>query len=208
MHRADIIGGDAGVYGEICAGVYIPKSCVVPMSSGGGGGTMLPTKKTAEDFMRVYIDSDMSQSTGLRVSTGSYAIGADYMVEIRGLCCEISSVTLNIYEDGDWSELSVQVDAAKDESRMEIGVPSSVIGGASQIDFVIETTDWSGDTDTAPTEAYEITMRTWAVDSSGPTSTATQTSNQRKVFQDGANFWSFYIEMDPTRYTPTARTGA
>ncbi|MCU0860670.1 MAG: hypothetical protein MUE55_08825, partial [Thermoplasmata archaeon] len=119
----------------------------------------------------------------------------------------IASVTVRSYDDDGWVLLTSQAEAAKDESRMEVGVASSVIGGASQIDFIIETTDWCGERDTAPNEEYDLVMRTWAVDSSGPTSTATQSSNQRKVFQDGANFWSFYVDGSDTIYAYSSNGG-
>jgi hypothetical protein len=141
------------------------------------------------------------------MAAGEYAIGADYMIEVSGLCCDIASVTVRSYDDDGWVLLTSQAEAAKDESRMEVGVASSVIGGASQIDFIIETTDWCGERDTAPNEEYDLVMRTWAVDSSGPTATATQSSNQRKVFQDGANFWSFYVDGSDTIYAHSSDGG-
>jgi predicted secreted protein with PEFG-CTERM motif len=141
------------------------------------------------------------------MAAGEYAIGADYMIEVSGLCCDIASVTVRSYDDDGWVLLTSQAEAAKDESRMEVGVASSVIGGASQIDFIIETTDWCGERDTAPNEEYDLVMRTWAVDSSGPTATATQSSNQRKVFQDGANFWSFYVDTSDTIYAYSSDGG-
>ena len=186
------------VYGEICAGTYIPQGCAIP--SGQGGGAVVTARKTAEDFIRVYIDSDRTRSTGRYVSIGSLVIGADYMIEVKGLCREIVSVTVNRYDGTGWVATTAQADAAKDTSRMEIGVESSAIGENPDIDFIIETTDWSGTKDQATDSAYGLGMRTWAIDSSATSSLATESSNQRKIFYDGSNFWSIYFDGSSTVY--------
>jgi hypothetical protein len=136
------------------------------------------------------------------MAAGEYAIGADYMIEVSGLCCDIASVTVRSYDDDGWVLLTSQAEAAKDESRMEVGVASSVIGGASQIDFIIETTDWTGCRDQASDQASAMAMRTWTVQSGSGLST--ESSNQRKVFYDGTNFWSAYFDGSNTVYEYSA----
>jgi hypothetical protein len=124
-------------------------------------------------------------------------IGADYMIETRGLCCEIVSVDAYQYIAGAWARVSVPVDAAKDASRMEIGVPSDAIGDPESFEFLIETTDWCGNTDYASNETLLLSARTWSIHS-GVSQYATSMSYQRKLFHDGTNFWSFYFDGSNT----------
>jgi predicted amidophosphoribosyltransferase len=183
------------VFGEICSGVYVPKDCAVFTSA--GGGAIVPTRKTAEDFARILIDSDQSDATGSLVAVGTLSIGADFMIEIGGVCGEIRSRSVYSYSSGSWSELDVPIQAAKDSSRIEIGVITSSIGDSAGMDFIIETTDWRGKADQA-TNTTDYGIRQWVVDSSTTDEDATSMSYQRKVFYDGVNFWSIYWDGSDT----------
>ncbi|UCE92364.1 MAG: hypothetical protein JSV90_04305 [Methanobacteriota archaeon] len=191
------------VYGELCAGVYIPKSCTIP--SGSGTGPVVTERRTAEDYVRIHIDADHSATTGETMSLGTMTIGADYVIDISGVNCEIESATISAYFAGTWIELSTQAEAEKDERRMEIGVPSVSIGSPTDIDFIIEMTDWRGCQDLASNESTE-TMKGWVVDSS-TSSDATSMSYQRKLFHDGTNFWSIYYDGDDTVYSYSSDDG-
>lgn len=184
------------VLGTLCAGSYVPKTCAVPVSS--GGGTVVPSRRTAEDFLRIFIDSDRSVSSGKTITIGALTIGADQMIEVRGLCREIVSIDAYLYAEGAWTLLAVPVDAAKDVSRLEIGIASHAIGDPEGVDFLMESTDWSGDRDYATNQSIALSMRTWAVDSSGTSQYATSMSYQRKILYDGTSYWSFYFDGSNT----------
>ncbi|MDH3366126.1 MAG: zinc ribbon domain-containing protein, partial [Thermoplasmata archaeon] len=182
------------VFGEICSGVYIPKDCCVYTST--GGGVTAPTRRTAEDFVRIFIDSDESSATGKTMPLGTLTVGADYMIEIGGACGEIRSKSAYAYSSGAWTELDIPVQAAKGSSRMEIGVITASIGDPANMDFVIETSDWRSNQDVAPNESA-VDMRSWVVETEAAVD-ATSMSYQRKVFFDGVNFWSIYSDGSNT----------
>jgi predicted RNA-binding Zn-ribbon protein involved in translation (DUF1610 family) len=185
------------VFGEICSGAYVPKDCAVFTSA--GGGAVVPARRTAEDFARIFIDSDQSETTGNLMTIGTLSIGADFMIEIGGMGGKISSRSVHSHSSGSWEELDVPIQAAKDSSRIEIGVITSSIGDPASLDFIIETTDWRGSGDQT-TNTTEYGTRQWVVDSSTTTQDATSMSYQRKLFHDGTNYWSFYFDGDDTVY--------
>jgi hypothetical protein len=198
------------VLGEMCSGSYVPILKEKP-SGGGGGGVVIPTRKTGEDILNIYIDSDMSTSTGELVSISSKLIGADYKVEVRGLNGNITSRSLLAYAAGHWNYGSGVISAAKDLQRLELSISSSSLNGASSIDYIIETTDWRGRTDIATsvpqgTRAFTggiptgASLDSWVVDAATTSSAATAMSYQRKLFYDGVNFWSFYFDGTNTVY--------
>ncbi|UCE80639.1 MAG: hypothetical protein JSV94_05675 [Methanobacteriota archaeon] len=185
------------VYGDLCSGVYVPKDCAI--STGAGGGTVVPVRKTAQDFTRIFIDSDQSEITGKSTIIGTQVIGADFMIEIGGVCGVICTKSVYSFSSGSWSELDVPIQAAKDTNRIEIGVVTSSIGSPVSMDFIIETTDWRDRGDQA-TNTTDYGIRRWVVDSSTTSQDATSMSYQRKLFYDGTNHWSFYFDGDDTVY--------
>ena len=194
------------VSGEICSGDFVPRIGSKP--SGTGGGTVVPVRRTGENFIRVYIDSDQSTSTGEAVTSGDTPIGADYMIEITGFCGEIKSTTVMMYHTNSWVELGAPVDAAIDASRMEIGVISSSIDASTgPIDFLIISTDWKGNEDIASNETTVLRAKHWLV-ASDSSSEATAMSYQRKMFHDGTNFWSFYYDGTNTVSSNSSDGGA
>jgi hypothetical protein len=193
------------VVGQMCHGTYIPSTISKPHGGGGGGGTVIPSRVTAEDTLRIYIDSDKNSSTGYSYSIGSDHIGADYMVEVKGLYGRIVSSALYMRSQGNWTQSSPAVDAMNDRQRIEIGLASSDIGGKSNISYMIETTSWAGKGDTAspgPSKlrstvssfAGGVGFDTWPIDSNTADAAATAMSYQRKVFYDGTNYWSLYYD--------------
>lgn len=197
------------VHGVMCDGSYVPVIKQIP--SGGGGGIVIPTRKTGEDILRIFIDSDLDQGTGEVMSFSSKVIGADYLLEVRGLEGDIVSRSLLVYSAGQWSYGSATVLAANDEQRIEIGVSATSIGGSSSLDFIVQTTDWRERTDYATavpqgTRAFSgglptgAGLESWIVDGSTTSNAATAMSYQRKLFHDGVNFWSFYWDGTNTLY--------
>ncbi len=196
------------VEGEICIGSFVPMTKSKPVP--GGGGSTVATRKTGEDVTRIYIDSDMSSLTGHMMSVESKVIGADYRIEVRGMNGEVVSAVLHSWTGSLWGLASDELDAEIDRQRMEVSVLSYSIGGAVDIDFIIETTDWRQNRDyVALDEATMLAITgglssvagtlSWAVDDSTSTS-ATSSSYQRKIFHDGTNFWSFYFDGSNTMY--------
>jgi hypothetical protein len=188
------------VAGEICHGSFVPSHLTKP--SGSGGGSVTPTKKVGEDILQVYIDTDELVSTGSVVIHPSKTIGADFMIELRGLDGEITSRSIMKYVSGSWTYVGGTVLAAHDEQQIELSIASSSISMASSIDFIIETTDWRAWSDLATAvpqgtrgvDGSDFGTRAWIVDNSINSALATATSNQRKLFHDSANFWSVYVD--------------
>lgn len=194
------------VRGDMCSGDFVPEIGSKP--SGTGGGAVVPTRRTAEDFMSVYIDSDQSAATGSIITSDGTPIGADYLIEITGLCGEIKSTAVMMFHTNGWVELETPVDAAIDLSRMEIGVPSSGIGASTgPIDFLIISTDWKGNEDLASNDTVTLRTKHWLV-ASESSEKATSMSYQRKMFYDGTNFWSFHYDGDDTVYMYSSDGGA
>lgn len=200
------------VKGEMCSGSYVP--VIKQKPSGGGGGIVIPTRKTGEDLLRIYIDSDMNNTTGQIVTLSSKVIGADRMLEITGLNGEIVSKSIKTYSFGSWTYTSGTINAANDKQRLEVDVSSSSLGGASSIDFIVETTDWRARTDLAtavPSGARSIgggaSILSWPIESPTTSSSATAMSYQRKMFYDGVNFWSFYFDGANTVYRYSTNNG-
>ena len=202
----------ASVVGEMCMGSFVPSHITKP--SGAGGGSVIPAKKTGEDILRVYLDTDMNASTGSVVIHPSETIGADFQIEIRGLNGEITDKAIMEYASGAWNYVSGTILAAKDGQQMELSVPSSDIEYATAIKFIIEMTNWKGWSDTAtciPQGTRSADMpgtRAWIVDTTVASAAATATSNQRKLFHDGTNFWSIYVDGQDTvaRYSSNGMT--
>jgi len=204
------------VEGEMCGGTFVPMLKMKP--SGGGGGVVVPSRKTGEDILRIYIDSDLIATTGYPLSLSSKVIGADYLIEVRGLNGGIVAKSFMEYAAGQWIYVPSTVNAANDVQRIEVGISSTSIDGSSSIDFIVETTDWSGRKDFAtavPQGAYVLTTGIlaaiepdrWIVDGSTTSPSATAMSYQRKLFYDGTNYWSFYFDGSDTVYKYSSNGG-
>ena len=156
------------VVGQMCGGSYVPMIVTKPSGGGGGGGGIfIPAKKTGEDVLRMYIDSDLNQTSGYLVSIPSKTIGADYKVEIKGLDGEIRSKALMSYGSGRWNVVAGSViDAANDLHQIEIGMLSAQLSGSSSWSCIVETTDWRVRSDWAWTGTVPDP---WVVDYSGNT---------------------------------------
>ena len=204
------------VVGEMCGGSFVP--VIKEKPSGGGGGAVIPSRKTGEDILRIYIDSDMSSATGHIATLSSKVIGADYLIEVKGLNGKIVDKSLNMYSAGQWDTISAIVNAANDLQQLEVDVSSGSIGGSSSIDFIVETTDWRLRTDLAtavPLGAESLaggvpsgaSIMSWAIESPTGSSSATAMSYQRKMFYDGVNFWSLYFDGTTTVYRYSIDSG-
>ena len=196
------------VVGQMCGGSYVPMIVTKPSGGGGGGGGIFtPARKTGEDVLRIYIDSDLSQTSGYLMSIPSKTIGADYMVEIKGLDGEIRSKALMSYGSGRWNAVAGSViDAANDLHQLELEILAAQISGSSSWDYVVETTDWNGRSDL--TTSVPQGTRAWIIDGTTTSPAATAMSYQRKLFYDGTNFWSFYWDGTDTVYKYSIDNGS
>ena len=184
------------VEGEMCSGTFVPAMVAKPSGSG-GGGAVIQARHTAEDILRIYVDSDRSNSTGKVVALNSKQIGADQLIEVKGLFGVITStIEFNYSSSGSWVEMMDAVDAAKDTKRIEISVSASSIGSSDDIDYIVETTSWQGRSDLATFDPSSMSSstRTWIVDPTSTSAYATSMSYQRKMFYDGVNYWSFFFD--------------
>jgi hypothetical protein len=171
---------------------------MVAKPAGTGGTIVIPSRRTAEDVLNIYIDSDRLNSTGKAIVLGSKRIGADQRIEVRGLFGTITSTDIYNYShlSVSWVKSPGSVNAAKDERRIEIGVSAASLGGSSDIDFIVETTSWRGPEDLATFDPNSMSpaTRAWVVAPAVSSAYATSMSYQRKVFYDGVNYWSFYFD--------------
>ena len=163
---ADLASFYISVQGEMFTGVYAPSAKVKPSGGGGDGGNVLPIRKSGEDILRVFIDSDLSNATGLKVTRGVKTIGADNLIDIRGVNGDIVSQTLMAYDGSNWSHVFGPIDAAKDASRLELSVPVASLGGSASIATIIETTDWKDRWDWAWAASVPDP---WVIDNAGNT---------------------------------------
>jgi hypothetical protein len=154
------------VEGQAFHGDYAPAIRGKPTSQGGGGGPVLPHRKTGEDLLRVYIDSDISNMTGELIQRSAKVIGADYLLEIDGINGEVVSRSLMSYSSGEWTLVSADIPAAADSQRIETSVPFASIGGGSSFVSIIETTDWRARSDWAWTGSA---LDPWVIDAAGNT---------------------------------------
>ena len=181
------------VEGDACCGSFVPVVRGKPTS--GGGGTVVPVRRTAEDITRIYVDVDRSTSSGRLLTFGSTVIGAERLIEVRGLHGNIVSSRAFTYTGTAWEPTAYTVVAANDHKRLEVGIETGAFGWVSEIDFVIETTDWRSRTDWSDPDPFATAgVKTWLVDSATTSATATDSSVQRKLFYDGTNIWSFYFD--------------
>ncbi|MEM4729539.1 MAG: hypothetical protein QXH42_07265 [Thermoplasmata archaeon] len=140
------------VRGEMMGGVLIPELKARPSGPGGGGGggpVQLPVL-VGQDVFYVFIDTDFNSNTGY---SGGLPLGAEYMVSVAGRSGVIVSRTVHRFEGGSarhewrWSP-GTEIEAARDLSRLEAGVPLSAIGSPSgNISLFYYSTDWRKDRD-------------------------------------------------------------
>src|SRR5207302_3409939 len=96
----------------------------------GGGATMLP-RRTGEDLLFAYLESNSSNPRGLGIG----GILADSLVEIRGEGGRITSESVYSWQNRWIRQPGVSVNAAKDQTDIEASLP---VSGPSGSQFVIQ----------------------------------------------------------------------
>jgi ribosomal protein L40E len=165
VNTTDYAAFYVSVQGKIFQGVCVPSLEGKP-STQGGGGHVTPHRTTGQDFLRVYIDSDISNATGQLMQRGNKTIGADYMIEVDGTNGIVVSKSLLRYSDGEWASTSGSIAVGKDSQEIELSVASVNIGSSASLVTIIETTDWRERSDWAWAGTVPDP---WVVDSSGNT---------------------------------------
>jgi len=154
------------VQGQAFQGSYVPATRGKPTSQGGGGGPVVPHRKTGEDMLRIFIDTDISNATGELIQRSAKVIGADYLLEIDGVNGLVVSKTMMLYSGGAWTPATAAILAASDSQQIEVSVPSASLGGTTSFVAIVETTDWRTRSDWAWTGDL---LDPWVIDASGKT---------------------------------------
>ena len=114
----------------------VPKQ---PRSSGngssGGGSAMLP-RKTGEDLLLVYIDSNASDPRGASIG----GIFADYLVEVRGQGGEMTTTAAYRWSNRWVRDTGIPVRAEKDRTDIEASVPIPDLNGTR---VFFQSTNWA-----------------------------------------------------------------
>lgn len=148
--------------GDILAGALLPERRVVPPVPAPNGTTPGPfpiQRKSAEDILRMYIDSDDGDPVGYTVG----GISADRLVEIHGRSGRITSRGLYGWNDATWAwdpRLGA-VDVEFVGGQLEASVPASFFGGMNNPRVVFAMTDWAFRSDITdfPTPATSPSLR-------------------------------------------------
>ena len=154
------------VKGQAFQGTYVPVTRGKPTNQGGGGGPVIPQRRTGEDVLRIYIDTDFLNSTGELIQRSGKVIGADYLLEIKGISGAVVSRALMSFSSGLWTTVSTTITAAVDSQQIEVSVISAGIGGATSFAAIVETTDWRARSDWAWTGSV---LDPWVIDVHGNT---------------------------------------
>lgn len=141
--------------GAVLGGCEAPHALAKPRPSQGGQGNGTPGTPTpiprvgGEDVARVYIDT---VAGGQDVE----GIGADYLIEITGKNGKVRSSGL--YSLSPRVRIA-DVTAANHGPEMEMGVDLADIGFGGTLEYVIQTTDWSGEGDSIAPSAISVMAR-------------------------------------------------
>jgi hypothetical protein len=149
-------------------------------------------EKTGVDSVYVFIDSDNDSKTGYFLE--NFALGADYMVAVKGKDGKIVEREFNKFSGSkgykwDWAQLILNIDAEKDFTQMEIGLDKNVMELKDDFSYLIKTTDWSNEREDFSQKIhgrgvrgdYPLTSHTKIVKSKGTRGTGTVTGEENKA---------------------------
>ncbi len=128
--------------------------------SSGGGSTILP-RRTGEDLLLAYLESNSSNPQGFGID----GIFANYLVEIRGEGGQITSKSVYSWQNRWIRQVGGSVSAAKDKTDVEA---SLLVSDLNMPQIVIQTTDWTSAGDMtiplpAPSFVSPSTMKLFSV---------------------------------------------
>jgi len=181
--------------GFMLGGTAVPRirSRSEPQGSPSNGIVHIPREVSGEDVIRIYIDANSSDWYGLYLGETRY----DYMIEIKGIYGKVlPHMSLLFKWDGAGFSEWATVEVRKNAHKMECSAALISLGSLHESNILFVTTDWSGRGDTIgePTDwsTRGGTRTIYLVEDTSPASSDTAFSNQRKLFYDGAYYWSFY----------------
>ena len=134
----------ANVAGTLFGGAIPERLFKSPVYAGngssGGGSTILP-RRTGENLLFAYLQSNASNPRGFSIG----GISADYLVELRGDSGRLTSRSVYFWQNGWVRQAGISVAAAKDDSNIEASLP---IADLNRSRIVIQSTDWTSGGDT------------------------------------------------------------
>ena len=125
------------VKGNALEGALIPSMPAI--STGGGGGIVVPRRVTGEDNSTIYVDSKAGGNCSDR-------IGADLRLTIKGREGMVTSAQLDECQNAVWVKAQDAVSAAASSGSLEASIPRTLASN-SKLYFV--TTNWQGKRDSA-----------------------------------------------------------
>ncbi|MEM4262595.1 MAG: hypothetical protein QXY98_02520, partial [Thermoplasmata archaeon] len=133
------------VLGRILNGSLVPVAESIIGPGGVGGSSEIRERVTGEDILQIFIDVDPFDDTGAPSPVANATLEPDFMVEIRGRNGIITRKTFCEWSGDSWLEDEfVELNAAIDGQRIEIGIAKSTMGPMNGSDIAMISTDWSG----------------------------------------------------------------
>jgi hypothetical protein len=139
----------AGMVGEALGGADVPEERVKPSGGGGGQPPVVRLKKTGEDLLQAFIDTDPGNGTGQIVNGGGKIIQADYMVEIFGRKGHVTSSSVMQWSDSThkWSAIGKIDKVGLGGKGIEFSVAKSLLRNLTDSEVIFYTTDWKARSD-------------------------------------------------------------
>jgi len=138
-----------GTVGRTFEGADVPEQKSKATSTGGGSGTKL--KKTGEDLLQAFIDTNPVAGIGKTVVAGNATIEADLLIEIYGRdgIATSSSVKMWSLTNNAWSTIGAIEKIGIGENGVEFSVNKTLLGNLIASETIFYTTDWKARSDHA-----------------------------------------------------------
>ena len=143
------LDGDAFFYvrteADVLAGGFLPEARLRPPPFAGNGsasGTFPIPRRTTEDVLRIYLDTDDRDGLGFPIG----GIVADRLVEVKGRAGRVTARAVHIWNESDlaWNRLPGVPQIAFEGTEFEARVLLADLGTTYNPRVVFESTDWSG----------------------------------------------------------------
>ena len=139
-----------GTVGKTLEGSDVPEKRKKSTPGEGGGGSVVRLKKTGEDLLRAFIDTDASTTgTGELINNDNATIEADCLVEIfgrNGIVTE-SSVKKWSVSDEAWKTAGALKEIGVGSNGLEFSLDKTMLGNLTNSEIIFFTTDWEGQSD-------------------------------------------------------------
>jgi len=133
------------VFGRILNGSLVPVTESILGPGGIGGSVEVKERVSGEDILQIFIDVDPFDDIGAPSPVANATLEPDFMIEVSGRNGIITRKTFCEWDGSSWLEDElVEIAAAIDSQRIEIGIAKSMIGPMSGSDIAIICTDWLG----------------------------------------------------------------